>query len=84
MTEAVNALAALGSLAASRGQFRRRRWSVAVAMVGRRLAFCIRLKSRADATQEEYNLLLTRYGLPVGWPVGLTDPFAADAGIQRQ
>jgi len=40
MTEAVNVLATLGSLAAGRGQFRWRRWSVAVAVVGRRLAFC--------------------------------------------
>lgn len=47
MLEAGNTLATLGSLAIGHGQIRWRRWSVAVAMVGRWLAFCNNYPNKA-------------------------------------
>src|SRR6185437_13872194 len=48
ITEAANALTMMSSLGAGRGQFRWRRWSVAVAMTRRRLAFCMLIQNKCQ------------------------------------
>ena len=65
MPEMGSELATLGSAAAGRGQFRCRRRSVAVAKVGRWLAFCIKrlviesVYDRGDARRFLDSLLVT-------------------------